>query len=300
MKKDDLGRHCERLLSKAQDGNLQCLAKLLSVVEKELFRASSFLATLNEKPTSIRLGITGPPGAGKSTLINVLVGLFRKAKLRVAILAVDPSSPFSGGAILGDRIRMTSHSEDDGVFIRSLGSRGGIGGLSAATGAMAAILEAANFDIIIIETVGVGQTEIQVMNLADITTVVLVPESGDVIQTMKAGILEVADIFVVNKADRPGAEVLAKELEALVHSEKVEREIYQTASLTGKGVESLASELVERGLELKKERRNAPERLRGHLKSLIMWVVQENLEATLEKKKIKNIYEAFEKFKIPK
>jgi LAO/AO transport system kinase len=287
-------------LKKAKNGDFQSLAKLLSLVEKDLLKASSFLAQLGERQASIRLGITGPPGAGKSTLINILVGLYRKNNLKVAILAIDPSSPFSGGAILGDRIRMISHSDDRGVFIRSLGSRGGVGGLSAATGAMAAILEGSLFDVIIIETVGVGQTELEVMNLADITTVVLVPESGDVIQTMKAGLLEAADIFVVNKSDRPGAEVLTRELEVLVQGETERRTIYQTTSLTGKGIDPLAAELLQRGLELKKIRRKSPERLRSHLKSLIMWVVQENLESILREKKIKNIYEAFQKFKIPK
>ena len=163
------------------------------------------------------LGITGPPGAGKSTFTNCVVTRAREGGKRVGVVAVDPSSPFSGGAILGDRLRMEAHAEDRNVFIRSLSSRGHLGGLSRAAGQVVDLMDAAGFDVIIVETVGVGQSELAVMEVVDTVLVVLTPESGDVVQTMKAGLLEVADVFAVNKADRVGADTLARNLEMMVH-----------------------------------------------------------------------------------
>lgn len=163
------------------------------------------------------LGITGPPGAGKSTFTNCVIARARARDKRVGVVAVDPSSPFSGGAILGDRLRMEAHAEDPNVFIRSLSSRGHLGGLSRAAGQVVDLMDAAGFDVIIVETVGVGQSELAVMEVVDTVLVVLTPESGDVVQTMKAGLLEVADVFAVNKADRVGAEALARNLEMMVH-----------------------------------------------------------------------------------
>ncbi|MEQ1508698.1 MAG: methylmalonyl Co-A mutase-associated GTPase MeaB, partial [Myxococcota bacterium] len=162
------------------------------------------------------VGITGPPGAGKSTLVDGVITAARARGERVAVVAVDPSSPFSGGAILGDRIRMERHTGDDGVFIRSLSSRGHLGGLSASTAEVVDLFDAAGFDRIVVETVGVGQSELGVMEVADTVVVVLTPESGDAVQAMKAGLVEIADVFVVNKADRPGADHLARELERAV------------------------------------------------------------------------------------
>ena len=163
------------------------------------------------------LGITGPPGAGKSTFTTRVVRRARADGKRVAVLAVDPSSPFSGGAILGDRLRMEEHADDPEVFIRSLSTRGHLGGLSRAAGQIVDLLDAAGFDLIVVETVGVGQSELAVMEIADTVLVVLTPESGDVVQTMKAGLLEVADVFAVNKADRKGAAALCRNLELMVH-----------------------------------------------------------------------------------
>jgi len=174
--------------------------RLLAAVHGELGRAR-------------RIGITGPPGSGKSTLIERLTAHYRSAALTVGIVAVDPSSPFSGGALLGDRIRMESASGDSGVFIRSMASRGSLGGMATTTGEVADVMDAFGFERILIETVGVGQSELDVATAADSTVVVLVPESGDGIQVMKAGLMEIADVFVVNKADRPGADRLRQELE---------------------------------------------------------------------------------------
>jgi len=163
------------------------------------------------------VGFTGPPGAGKSTFVDRMIGLARASGQRVAVVAVDPSSPFSGGAILGDRLRMERHISDRNVFIRSISSRGHLGGLSRATGQVVDLLDAVGFDLVLVETVGVGQSELAICEVADTSVVVLTPESGDTVQTMKAGLLEIADVFVVNKADRPGAERLCRSLEAAVH-----------------------------------------------------------------------------------
>ena len=162
---------------------------------------------------SRRVGVTGPPGAGKSTLTEHLTGVFRRAGLTVGVIAVDPSSPYTGGALLGDRIRMERSALDSGVFIRSMASRGSLGGMATTTGEVADVMDAFGFDRILIETVGVGQSELDVAAAADTTVVVLVPESGDGIQVMKAGLMEIADVFVVNKADRPGADRIRQEVE---------------------------------------------------------------------------------------
>ena len=190
------------------------LARAISLVENG---SQGFEAMLVELHGSIggarRIGITGPPGSGKSTLIEKLAALYRRASHTVGVVAVDPSSPFTGGALLGDRIRMERASTDPGVFIRSMASRGSLGGMATTTGEVADVMDAYGFDRILIETVGVGQSELDVASIADTTVVVLVPESGDGIQVMKAGLMEIADIFVVNKADRPGADRLRQELE---------------------------------------------------------------------------------------
>jgi LAO/AO transport system kinase len=303
MKKDKLGplkSELEGLLKKAKTGSHQALSRLLSQVERDVRGAAPFLAGLKSPVKAVRLGITGPPGAGKSSLINLLIQIYRASALRIAVLAIDPSSPFSGGAILGDRVRMTSNI-DENIFIRSIGSRGGLGGLSVATGAMASVLEASRFDIVIIETVGVGQTELQVMNHADATAVVLVPESGDVIQTLKAGILEIADVFVVNKSDRPGADLLMHELTSMVELEgEKKREIFLTSALNKVGVKEFAENLLNSALKLKKDRRHSPSRLQEELKNLVLWTVQQNYATQFSTTKITNVYEAFKKFKIPK
>ena len=202
------------LLAGLQAGNTAALARAISVVENGRPGFERLLAEVHPMlGRARRIGITGPPGSGKSTLVERLVTAYRQAGLRVAVVAVDPTSPFTGGALLGDRIRMESVALDQGVYIRSMGSRGSLGGLATTTREVCDLLDAAGFDRVLVETVGVGQSELDVARMADATVLMLVPESGDGIQTLKAGVMEIADLFVVNKADRPGAEKLRQEIE---------------------------------------------------------------------------------------
>lgn len=287
------------LVTQAQKGDRQALSKLLTLAENDLKKAISLVSGV--EPKGVRIGVTGPPGAGKSTLLGRLIGHYRKQKKKVAVLAVDPSSPFSGGAVLGDRIRMSDHYNDKGVFIRSVGSRGGFGGLSAATGTMVRLLEMAKFDVVIIETVGVGQTELEIMNLAHVTAVVLVPESGDVIQTMKAGILEIADAFIVNKSDRPQADVLATELKNMVHQEaKSPKEVFQTVALDGKGVNTVADSLLKLARKNKKSHSRSMRQKKGELRALVLADIDSQLKTRFEKSQFKDPYRAYKNLKIPR
>lgn len=205
------------LVAGARDGDPRCVARLISLVEQESPALREVAAALAPHTGRAQvLGITGPPGVGKSTTTTALVRGLRERDLRVGVLAVDPSSPFSGGALLGDRVRMGDHADDPGVFIRSMASRGHLGGLSWATPQALRVLDGAGCDVVVVETVGVGQSELEVASLADTTLVLVAPGMGDGVQAAKAGILEVADVFVVNKADREGADRTARELRSML------------------------------------------------------------------------------------
>jgi len=208
----------DKLLERFERGDKVALARLITLIENHAPERNAVIERIYAKTGRAHIiGITGPPGAGKSTLVNVMIAKYRALGKQVAVLAIDPSSPFSGGAVLGDRVRMTDHYKDTGVYIRSISSRGSHGGLSRAAREIVKLLDGFGHDIIIIETVGVGQTELGIMDLAETTVVVTVPEGGDAVQVMKAGLNEIADVFVVNKADRDGADRIKAELELNVH-----------------------------------------------------------------------------------
>jgi LAO/AO transport system kinase len=206
------------LLERFRAGKIPALARAITTVENERPGFQDFLHTvLREGPRAARVGFTGPPGAGKSSLVSYLAAAYRESEDRVGVVAVDPTSPYSGGALLGDRIRMNDLATDPGIFIRSMATRGSLGGLAVTTKEVIDLMDAFGFERVLVETVGVGQTELEITAAADTVVVVLVPESGDAIQAMKAGLMEIADVFVVNKADRPGAERLLKEIRQAIH-----------------------------------------------------------------------------------
>ncbi len=232
----------QALLEEVTGGNTKALARCISLVENEYEGYESLLESLPASPTKI-VGITGPPGAGKSTLTDALIEEYIKDNKKVAVVCVDPSSPFNMGALLGDRIRMSDWYNHPSVFIRSLASKGSVGGLHPKIIEVTDIIKSAGFDIVIIETVGVGQSEIEIAGLADCTIVVLVPEAGDEVQTMKSGLMEIADIFVVNKADRPGAATFANNLKKMLapefHQQQQDTAIVKTIASKKEGIDLL-------------------------------------------------------------
>ncbi len=225
-----------------QKGDARQLARAISLVENDLPEGKRLLTSLPFDKHVPVVGITGPPGAGKSSIVNALVHHLLAEGKKIGVLAIDPTSPFNFGSLLGDRIRMSDHFNDSRVYIRSLATRGSLGGLSARIFEITDVMRHAGFDLILIETVGVGQSEVEIAGLADSTVVVLVPEAGDEVQTLKSGLMEVADLFVVNKSDREGADIFVKNLNALVHQkEQAEWEIpvIKTIATTNEGIAEL-------------------------------------------------------------
>lgn len=237
------------LLARARDGHPRAVARLISMVEDASPQLREVAAALAPHTGNAQVvGLTGAPGVGKSTITAALVSALRRTGRRVGVLAVDPSSPFSGGALLGDRVRMQEHATDPGVFIRSMATRGHLGGMAWATPQALRVLDAAGYDVVLIETVGVGQSEVDVVSLADTTLVLLAPGMGDGIQAAKAGILEVADVFCVNKADRDGADQVIRDLKYMISLGRREREgaswrqpIVRTVASRGEGVDDVVT-----------------------------------------------------------
>ncbi|WP_112139235.1 methylmalonyl Co-A mutase-associated GTPase MeaB [Glycomyces dulcitolivorans] len=237
------------MVAAARAGDRRATARLLTIVENNTGDAAELAGLVKGGDAQI-VGITGSPGVGKSTLVSALIAAWRTQGLRVGVLAVDPSSPFSGGAILGDRVRMADHALDDGVYIRSVATRGHLGGLTATTTAGVRLLEGLGFDVVIVETVGVGQAEVEIASLADTTLLLLAPGMGDGIQAVKAGVVEIADIYVVNKADRPGADGTVRDLKAmmsLVRRESGEwrQPVCTTVASEAKGVDDLVAAIAK-------------------------------------------------------
>lgn len=267
------------ILEALQKGNIKALARAISLVENEAAGYENILMTLRPRTTPV-VGITGPPGAGKSTLTDALIAEMIKEGKKVAVLCIDPSSPFNQGALLGDRIRMSRWYVNENVYIRSLASRGSLGGLSSKIIEIADVVKEFPFDIILVETVGVGQSEIEIAGLADITIVVLVPEAGDEIQTMKAGLMEIADVFAVNKSDRPGSDIFLRNLRLMLapafSKTKVEIPVVKTVAAAQEGIGDLYSAIKQTINHPKNEERKN-------------WLLTEKIYQLIETKRMKDI-----------
>lgn len=277
------------LLQQTTQGNQKALARCISLVENECEGYFEFLQQLPNSSTPV-IGITGPPGAGKSTLVDAVIEQLINNNKKVGVICVDPSSPFNLGAVLGDRIRMSSWYNHPNVFIRSLATRGSLGGLHPKIIEITDVMKAANFDYIIVETVGVGQSEIEIAGLADCTIVVLVPEAGDEVQTMKAGLMEIADMFVVNKGDRPDADAFVKNLRMMLapafHHQQHEIKIIKTVALKKEGIEELVSDLSSM---VNNEKLQTKNNKRGFLLTEKAYhIIQQNKMKSINKNTLKN------------
>jgi LAO/AO transport system kinase len=283
------------LIKEIRRGNARAIAKAISLVENDSAAAQRLMRQVFAwRKDAVVLGITGAPGTGKSTLVDQLIGRLRAAGRKIGIVAVDPSSPFSGGAILGDRIRMMRHSVDADVFIRSMATRGHLGGLAKATGEAIAILEAAGKDYILVETVGVGQDEVEVVKLADLVLVVLTPDAGDEIQAFKAGIMEIADIFVINKADHPGADKMERQLRAMLDlglPDKDKPSVIKTVATKGQGTDGMLSE-VDRLME-KRDRRLQEIRRKRLLAWMLRDVIREKIDQLISRDIPDSVFEEY-------
>lgn len=290
------------LHKKFLEGNTRTLSRLISMAENEEESLCLILSKLYEKIGHAKLlGVTGPPGAGKSSLINHFIRLLRSHSKRVGVISIDPVSPFTGGALLGDRIRLASHFNDPDVFIRSLSTRGRLGGLSLATREVTHLMDAFGMDYILIETVGVGQNEIDIHALADLVMLVLVPESGDTIQTMKAGVLEIADLLVVNKSEREGAQQLADELNKMLELRKSQEGVgvFLTSQENPDSIEKLFKHIesfFDESNEKIKTKRTFSQKMALH--DLVSSYVRSEAKKWVSKKSktSKNPYEAFLSF----
>lgn len=271
----------ENLIKRYLSGDRRALARFISLVENETDNTAELLDKIYYRTgNAYRIGITGPPGAGKSTIVDQLTKRYRKQNKTVGIIAVDPTSPFTGGALLGDRIRMNDLATDPGVFIRSMATRGSLGGLAQRTHEVADLLDAFGFDIVIFETVGVGQSELDVVEAADTTVVVLVPESGDSIQAMKAGLMEIADIFAINKADREGADRVLLEIQYVLEFSENSRPwkppVIQTVANSGKGIDDLLQSL-EQHLAFQDRSQIRITKRKKRIENYVRQIVKENI-----------------------
>jgi LAO/AO transport system kinase len=285
-----LSHDLQPLLPQLRSGDARSLARAISMVENRLPGWAELLKALFPQTGHARiLGLTGAPGAGKSTLVDQLAKHYRKESCTVGIIAVDPTSPYTGGAILGDRIRMQDHFSDPGIYIRSMATRGSLGGLARATADVATVMDASGRDLIMIETVGVGQDEVDIVRLAEVTIVILVPGMGDDVQSIKAGIMEIADIFVINKSDHEGAERVEREIRALqslaIRSDHWTPPIVKTVASNGTGISELVAAIAEYEEYLKKENlvlqhsiENWQERLIEMLRDALLEKAREKIE----------------------